>query len=186
MGCQNYHGHSFEVSFREISCGLQGMEVFKTLPQHVGGKAPEYAAWKIEHDKLHETSLRALSGSTYRYNTLDYRWRRRECKVMEVRTGRVKYVPLSIDYWWEPDDFVYTTDHLCQRRLQRVIIALDAKLVLTDPTYRLQERMARAGIRKGFLQWDEFVHEDIIDQLEAHVTAAQWQFLRTHFPWLMD
>ena len=31
---------------------------------------------------------------------------------------------------------------------------------------------------------DEF--NGLIDQLEAHVTAAQWQFLRTHFPWLMD
>ncbi len=186
MSYQDYHGHSFEVSFRRISCGLQGMEVFQTMAQEAS--TPEYTMWHNENRERFETSHAELKRCIVYYNTLDYRWRRRECKVVEVRTGKVKYMPIfSRGTWdWAPDDFVYAEEFRYQRRLQRAIIALDGPLILADPTYRLQERMARAGIRRGHLQWDEFVHEDVIAQLEAHVTVAQWQFLRTHFPWLMD
>ena len=186
MSYQDYHGHSFEVSFRKMSCGLQGLEVFQTLARHLSTKSVEYKTWKLGRDEAYAESMRCFKGDLVCYNAMDYRWRRQEAKVVDLRTGKARYVELAGFRCWEPDDYVYSPAHPNQRRLQRVIVALDGPLMLTDPNYSLKDRMRTGGFIRGLPIWVDYVYEDILAKLEACVEEQHLEFLRIHFPWLLD
>lgn len=191
MSCQAYHGHSTEVFFRELSNGLQGMEVHQTLPIDLGKNAPEVIEWRERHEELQAASLTSLRHSIFEANVQDYRWRRREVKVIAARTGQVKWFGIHTgaskqlcDYSVEEMLFSKDENYALHRRLQRVIVAFDGPQILTDPEYRLGPRMRRGGITGSVMMYDDDVIEAVIARMEMNITPAQIEFMREHFPWI--